>query len=517
VKLTLVVSSAAYLSSAGTRIRYRRMMLPLERAGCDVALRPIEESTERDVRDTDILLFSKCQDARALAMAHSARTAGALVGVDLFDDYFSQRTDVRFATQRHWLRRMAAEVDFFLCSTPRMKDVVQACFGNAPGHVLNDPYGSFDPAHLAAQLERKREEAMRTRTISVLWFGIGDNPNFPVGLYDLASNGEALRGLAATGFATRLMILTNERALDAEGLMQLRRLDVPFAVHEWSEEAEAEALGRHLVSFLPVNSQPFSIAKSLNRGVSSLTGGTQILSAGYPLYAPLGEFVYRDPAALVSDLEVGELRLTAATLDRLSASLQNLCDPDREARGLLQFLQVNFGELLARKRRPSAGSAARDIAILHGSRSTAGIHRFAERRGWLSLATPFTPPGISYDAHLGFFGAERSPALRLSKRACERLASAFRGKVFPASASTIKAPPLEIPLSEVGLRFSMYRLQHLANRSGGDQLSLYRLVQSEAHRLYRTLFGDIQIVDSELDSDLNAGASADFAGWGVAP
>ena len=193
MKISVFVPSEGYLDTAGVRIRYDRMRAPLAELGWTLQIVPIDDAPPPSEDDSRVYLFSKCQDARALVLATAAEEAGIATGVDLFDDYFSQELDSRFATQRLWLRSMARQASFFLCSTPRMLDVGNGYFGCRAGHLLPDTHEQFDADRVERELDSKIRKAQRERKIPVLWFGMADNPNFPVGLHDLAAFGEALR------------------------------------------------------------------------------------------------------------------------------------------------------------------------------------------------------------------------------------------------------------------------------------------------------------------------------------
>jgi hypothetical protein len=502
-QLTIVVPSEQYLSLAGTRIRYQRIAAPLARNGWAIRLLPVDQVGEiRNIKDPPVYLFSKVQDARAIAMATEVREAGGAVGIDLFDDYFSQRGDSRLAPQRNWLQAMTASIDFFLCSTPRMQAVAASYADGIPSHILNDPFGQLDMAELAANLARKSEDAMRTDYLPVVWFGTGDNPNFPVGLHDLSAWCDVLARLARGRFKVGLTILTNLRALDAKGLSSLRRMPVPFKIEEWSEARECEALATSFVSFIPVNAQPFSIAKSLNRGVSALTGGTQLLSVGFPLYAPLGGFIYRNPAALLADIDTGNLRHSSKRLSSFAACLDGLANPDIEAARFATFLDSIRSSRTGPAQRPVG-----NMAILHGGKTSAGIHNFAQQRGWLSLGSPFTPAGMTFDAHLGFFSAGQTPSIRISKRAKELLPKEIRGLATRAPTDGGKGPPFELPLASFETVAKSHDLIALAKHSLGDRIALYPFVMAETRRLYTALFGHLRFIPSELDALLNVAAS----------
>ena len=94
MKLTVLIPSEEYKAYAGARIRYGRLLQELAPHGVTLALENIADFSPDD-QSYDVLLISKCHDARALVAAAAACGAGKLVGLDLFDDYFSQEADSR--------------------------------------------------------------------------------------------------------------------------------------------------------------------------------------------------------------------------------------------------------------------------------------------------------------------------------------------------------------------------------------------------------------------------------------
>ncbi|SLK11349.1 hypothetical protein [Novosphingobium mathurense] len=502
MKLSVLASSAQFLASAGSRIRYQRLRPALARLGCSIDVATIDSlGAEEPLSPSVTYLFSKIQDARGLALARELRAKGARVGVDLFDDYFSQLSDARFAPQRLWLEQMAHNSDFFLCSTPRMQHVAKTYFGDTPGHVLNDPFSTFEPDRLAAVIENKRRRALETRVIRVVWFGMGDNPNFPVGLHDLVSYGRLLKSFVTTGFEVDLKVLTNLRALDGGGLAMLRRLPFRPAVEEWTEAREVACLEDSLVAFLPVNAQGFSIAKSLNRAVTALTGGTQVLCAGYPLYAPLHDFLYHRPEALIKDLNEGNLRVSRSHFSALREQLDKLSNPDVEAAALCTFLEtVNspIGTNIAGITKPPEQPR---LAIIHGERTTGAIHKFAQRRDWLSLASPVTPTGIACDAHLSVFTSAGRVSIRLNARATDWLRPEARTCVHPIE-DVRGGFVLELFPDDLGISIDP-ALAHLAQmpREGmtGTRMALQPRVSYHVRAIYSELFGPLDFIDSELN------------------
>ena len=493
MKISVLVPSERYLDTAGVRIRYNRISGALAQLGWTLRVMPIDDVPDVSVDDSRIYLFSKCQDARALALATAAKRAGISVGVDLFDDYFSQKSDARFAGQRLWLRAMAREASFFLCSTARMLEVGNSYFGEGSGHVFGDPHDEFDADRLQEELAAKIRKAKRERRISILWFGIADNPNFPVGLHDLAAFGEALRPFHDNSYTARLTILTNRKAIDGRVLERLRRIPVPFVIREWSEERQREALSRSLVSFLPVNFQQFSSAKSLNRGVSALVGGTQLLAAGYPLYESLSDYAYDNAAALIGDLENSTLKLSSENVDEFSAWVAERASPAREAEGIVNFLAAKVGSS------PAQSDEEQQWAVLHGAKSTASINAFAQRLGWLSLGSPLLRPGMKCDAHLGFFGEDSALKLRVSQTGLEHLQEELRVGALWAEPAAGKGPSWEVPLDSLESGFPLKSIRRSTGRGACAESARNAEIMELTRMFFATVFQDLCVVESELD------------------
>jgi hypothetical protein len=424
MKICVLAASNNILASAGVRIRYRRIERPLSELGHELSVVPIAEFERAQDFKHDVYIVSKCYDARALVAARLIAARGGALGVDLFDDYHSQINDSRFTWRRDWLRVLLASANFVLCSTPAMQAVAQQIAPNHPAHILNDPYEQLDHSAVAAAVARKLEGLHETRTLRLGWFGVGDNPYFSIGLADLAAFGGELAQLRASGFDVRLEILTNRSAVTADALAALRRLTLPFELDEWTQQREAMLLERCAACFLPVNAQSFSVAKSLNRAVTALTAGTQVLSAGYPLYESLGEFIYRDAGQLLADLEARRPLLRAETLESFANLMESYASPTAEAHKLSAFLQALSSS-------PTTRMA--QVAVVHGPYSTRDAHLFVQRIGGLSVASPFATPQLPYDVR--FVWRHNRPGIELLIASDKRrlLAPMFAALLVPDS------------------------------------------------------------------------------------
>ena len=123
MNVVILVPSADYFANAGARILYVRLSADLAKARIDLALTPIDDFDPRNT-DADVAIISKVYDARSLVAAAALSRRGVSVGVDIFDDYFSQDTDTRLSRFRTWLRQVLSLVDFALCSTPVLAEVI---------------------------------------------------------------------------------------------------------------------------------------------------------------------------------------------------------------------------------------------------------------------------------------------------------------------------------------------------------------------------------------------------------
>lgn len=490
MKIRVITPNEDYRRQAGARIRYGRLSEPLKALGCDIDLVPMDRLSAGAAPDGDVYLISKCHDVRAALAAQWLRQAGRLVGIDLFDDYFSQVEDSRFARLRSWLQACTHASDFVLCSTPAMERVSRQFVPHLPAYVMNDPFEAFDAGALAEALARKREAVRASGVLQVAWFGMGDNPYFPVGLSDLVAFSGELAAMRGQGLEVRLKISTNRRALTPDTLAALRQLPVPFEIGEWSEAAERALLEESYAAFLPVNGQPFSTVKSLNRAVTALSAGVQVLSAGYPLYACFGPLIYRSGAELARDAKDGKGRLDGASLAVLAEGLAQYADPARETEGFAAFLRAL--EPKAWKRAGKSAGGKPFAAVVHGQESGEMQHAFARKIGALSVGTPFGLQKLDYDVRLTTGTPETGPDF-LVREALIPLIDTGRvrwGRQVTLNKTVYQRVSFGAPLAREGLDLAGLKLS--STLSSG-----HHAVLSEVARLTRELFPDIPLILSE--------------------
>ncbi len=413
--IRVLVPSEDHLATAGVRIRYQRVAAKLIEKGHSLEVAAID-AVEPQVKPlADIYLLCKCHDARSIVLAAALKAHGVHLGADFFDDYYSQSGDSRFVHIREWLRDIAPYLTFALCSTPLMLETLGTELPHLPSHMMNDPCDAVDEEALGRLIDAKIDRAHATRRLDIGWFGIGDNPHFPVGISDLKDFAGALQAFGRSGFAPRLSIVTNRRALSPDRLELLSRLPLPWHLEEWSEEAERLLVSESYVCFIPVNAQRFSTVKSLNRCVTALAGGAQVLSTGFPLYRSLGDFVYRNAAAVIADLKYRTPKLRAASLAPFLNLLSQHADVAEEANRLEAFLS-GLGPAQA------VSPTIAPLAVVHGRVSVSLVHKFVQRFGHLSVAGPWNAAPLNYDVKIAPLPGGGKPAIQLSDKASRQLA-----------------------------------------------------------------------------------------------
>lgn len=327
MRIAIVTPSAAFAQSAGARIRYGRLARATSAA---MELVPLLDLTE----DFDAYLISKAHQPIVPALAAHLRAAGKPVALDVFDDYVTQDDDARLLRYRRWFADLAPHLDGLSVST----DILARRLAprvDAPCAVVADPGPEITLETLAGRLA-ERAPATPSR-LHFGWFGIASNPYFPAGLSDLAAFASAL---AAAPGEHRLTVLTNaERASDAV-LTALARAPVPVTIAPWSEAQEAALTASVDAVLLPVSAGAFNTAKSLNRAVTALAGGTQVIALGAPIYAALSDSIYTDVAEFVSDAARGCLRHRAERVPALLSRLEAVASAPASAGRLLSLLRT---------------------------------------------------------------------------------------------------------------------------------------------------------------------------------
>lgn len=409
MRVALVMQGAELEASALSRVRYQRLV---DAAPDRFALTAVE-----NLADTfDAYVFGKAFQPVVPALSASLAASGKPVILDVCDDYVTERQDVRVQRFVRWHHQMAGIVHAVTAATPALAARL-APFTSRPPIVLGDPAPDYSIETLQTALAGRQPDVRR---LHLGWFGIASNPYYSVGVADLA----AFAGqLGECPGRHRLTAMTNLSGISPQAAVALSRCPVPVTLKEWSPASEAALLRQVDAAVIPVADQPFSTAKSLNRAVTALVAGTQVLSMGAPVYRDLAPFLYRSLPRLIEDIGQGALRWRASRAWWLASRLAKLASADANVATLERLVTSIRPEP---RRRP---------AVLIGR--TDEIAPLASWNG-LTIRTPFADPALPADAVLG-------NVITLSPRAITRLAPDLRGIVtgmtLPANALGVPTPP----------------------------------------------------------------------------
>ena len=340
MKIMFIVPSPQWLIAAGVRIRYKRLEPFFENKGCKIRTIPLQYVSERLLQEADVVIISKVFSTDSLYIISLCRTLGIKVGVDLFDDYFSDPKLSVFRKFHDWLELAAKIIDFIICSTDRMKSVASEFINPDLIHKVNDtkdPNISF--SETKDLVERKSHVVCDGKSFNILWFGIGDNPYFNVGINDLSNYSNALFQINKLSPFMNLTILTNERALTAKNLTRISRLPMQAKLDIWTEDKEIHYLRDAHLAFMPVSHQRFSIAKSSNRCLTALTYGCQVLSNGFNLYSDLSTLIYQSTRDFIADYKDASFRFNQDVMPIFESICSNSYDCEVEVGKFLAFIQ----------------------------------------------------------------------------------------------------------------------------------------------------------------------------------
>lgn len=488
MKICIVIQSEAFRKSAGMRIRYDRFRDCI--ADPDTSIEAITIATLAGSRtlDHDVYIFCKTFETSALLFARRVRAAGRIVGQDLFDDYFSQVSDSRLERFRTWLRQIAPVTHFAICSTPRMAEILRPYLPDIRIVPIDDPIIGYDPLMVGALAEAKVARARETRILNVAWFGIGDNPYFPVGLSDLVAFETDLAQFQDHGWQVRLKIATNRRPFEGNGAEILRGLSCELEVIEWTEQAERDALVAATVVLLPVNGQSFSRAKSMNRAVTALSGGCQVLSLGYPIYSRLDAFLYRSTGQLIDDLSAGCCRVRRETVPMLTDSLSQLANPFESAAAFVAEAQRAYHEAPSEKDMP-----ARLVCLIHGRASVISEHKQVMALRGLSISTIFTVATWNFPVRFDLVDRE------IRMRAIPALVDRYALPVMGDAAAPVLIGDLafcDVDIASLGI--TPLRIFLSPDRHPLHDLVLYQDVMRVVAACCRACFGEVDLVFTDV-------------------
>lgn len=283
--------ASADASTASIRLRCLVPMAELHRRGRQVEL------WHRNARGQgcDALIFSKVYDDRAYEVAREVKSRGTRVLLDLCDNHWFGEDDhpaVQARAQR--LERMLGSVDLVTASTATLAGQIRARFGISEGRIAVVPDPVIEP-ELPPLSFRGRMELMLLRhhlrlhrsAYHLIWFGNHGAGHVQSGMGDL----DRVRSVIESDGLLTLTIVSNS----AKKFRKLfRDWRVPTRYVPWRLDTVDRVLAMHDCAVIPITSNPFTEAKTMNRPATALMAGLDVFADRIPSYDELAPFITLD-------------------------------------------------------------------------------------------------------------------------------------------------------------------------------------------------------------------------------
>lgn len=288
-----------------------RSVLPsryLTAAGIPAEMVPAEAGND-DVADRfDCVVFQKAYTRADLALAERLVERGRRVVFDLCDNHFyNPAGDPELAKRAERLREMLPLAHAITVSSPTLA-VVVADLAGIQATVVDDALEVLPGSAMARrlrQLTRPPGKGRRGR-LRLVWQGQVGTEVPPSGLVGMRALVPILERLDRT-LPLSLTVISNSR--DAFDRF-VGRPSFPARYLQWRPATFPYLFTQHDVYVLPVDANPFTVAKTANRVVLSLLLGVPVVADEIPSYRELGEWMlfddwethvraYRDDSALV--------------------------------------------------------------------------------------------------------------------------------------------------------------------------------------------------------------------------
>ena len=240
------------------------------------------------------VLFSKSQSAEAVTIARAARAAGRAVIYDICDNVFAAAEAGQFSAGR--LERVQELLSLATHVTFSTATLAEQFAGNLPGltasrSVIADTL-DVEPS-AATPCNRARADlaalkcflARRSGALHCVWFGksLGRLSGY---VHVNAAVAELER--YAASHPTTLTVISNNRL----GYWRSRpRWRVPTHYMPWNAATFQEALRLHRVALIPLESNAYTVGKTLNRPATALLAGIGAIADPIPSYQELAPFI----------------------------------------------------------------------------------------------------------------------------------------------------------------------------------------------------------------------------------
>ena len=267
---------------ASARLRCRLPCRYLRETGWKTA---VVDDVDR-AESFDIVVFQKVYDERMIALARSLRERGTVVVFDLCDDHLYNPDGLPELEERAArLRTMLDLADAVSVSTPTLAQLVR----ERNPVVIDDALDEFSPP-LAVQVLAAVRRRRGRGPLRLAWYGNAGLESPPFGLIHLPKLVPHLERLHRR-HRLRLTVFSNSRAAYERALAGAA---IPHSYVEWTPRTFVRQFPRHDVCIVPIEPNPFTLAKTGNRVALSLRLGVPVIADPIPSFEEFAPFILLD-------------------------------------------------------------------------------------------------------------------------------------------------------------------------------------------------------------------------------
>lgn len=286
---------ATDLKVASYRIRCHRVIEGLRQAGLNCGTWQPGQKPPRV-----LILFKRYDEYSQKTASELRKRHGSRILFDICDNHFhTDRCTLSFERRVDALRRTISMSDHVIASSKYLASVIQertdsgrniSVVGDAVENV-NTSVGKR-PGGLVAtwrlnKVQRELSKVGVEKRRRIVWFGNHGSPNVSGGLSDLETIREHLE-LADSKSPLHLTVVSNNRRKYNQ---IFDRWQISTSYLEWNKQTFSAALALHNVCVIPIQRNPFTLAKTNNRVATALIHGLRVIADPIPSYLELSPFI----------------------------------------------------------------------------------------------------------------------------------------------------------------------------------------------------------------------------------
>jgi hypothetical protein len=230
-----------------------------------------------------VVVFQKAYTPNDLDIADHLRGLGIRTLFDLCDNHlFVPPNRPEFRDRSDRLRCMIDRVDAVSVATPELGKII-----DRPSRVIDDALDDV-PVDWWSSVRAVGRRWWGRRPLRLIWFGNAGEMSPPFGMIDLARLQPVLEAAHAR-LPLSLTVISNS-AEAFERLFAGARF--PIYYHEWVTARFVRLIRRHHVCLIPVNVNPYTVCKTVNRLALTLLLGVPAIADWIPSYDELRDWAF---------------------------------------------------------------------------------------------------------------------------------------------------------------------------------------------------------------------------------